>query len=161
MRLDKHEHGGRVLLFCLMLLVIGPWLMWSTRADFRAAEQRYVGLLGAEQLEYRVADKWQEERGGGRSRSTHYFAQLTPGQPRRDLAAGVTVEISGKRFDLLRSGERWVARMQGSQPVFDPMETRFEFDRRSFGRIAGVISLLLVLLLGLGHASGRLYRPLW
>lgn len=158
MFLDRSKHGKSMIWLVATVLVIAPYLMWSTRAEFREASRRYAELAGAPTEVYLVADRFTELRPAGRSSKTHYLVQLTPQTPRRALAPSVIAEVSEARHAALRSGESWEARMAGTTPVFDPMETRFEFENQRWARTLGPLAILLALLLAFGHLSGRIYR---
>lgn len=158
MFLDRSKHGSSMLWLIALVLLLAPYFMWSTRADLRAATQRYAALEGAPTQVYRVVDRFEELRPAGRSNKTHYLVQLTPQPPRRKLSPAVTVEVSEERYETVRNGESWEARMSHATPMFDPMETRYEYSNQRWARTLGPLAILIALLIAYGHLSGRIYR---
>jgi len=148
-----------ILTLCFCFLIGGPWLLWSQRAEFRAAMARYEAAPAAPLVEFVVDGRSSEIRGGGRSRSKHYFIELVPAEHFPGLVPTV-VEVSETTYTSVGDGERWKARLAAGQPVFDPLITRLELDRSRTAKYAGFFMIGFALLLLWLHRSGRLYRAL-
>lgn len=159
MPLSADTHGRRILMMCAAFLLLGPWWIWSTRAEYRQAVARHAALEGAAVAEYVVDGRDSEVRGSGKQRRTHYFLHVARGD--RANTGGYIVEVSETAYERTADGEVWTARLDGVQPVFDPLQTRLEYDRSRTGRIGGLTVLALAVVVFLLHRSGRLYRPLW
>ena len=159
--MDKASHGGRIVFACIMFALAGPWMIWSSRTELRAAQQGYEALPATPSAQYEVTGRSSATEGQGKSRKTVWFLHLRQSVAMVTAARETTVRVSRRVHDGARNGETWNARIAAGQPVFDPGRTDYEASRSRTARNFGVGALAFAILLFALHRSGRLYRPLF
>jgi hypothetical protein len=158
---DKESQGSRIVMACVVFILAGPWLIWSSRTELRAAQERYAALMSAPVAQYAVAGRTSQTQGQGKSRKTTWFLHMTQQHPVVGAARAADIKVSRAVHDITREGEVWSARIAAGEPVFDPARTDYEASISRTRRNIGVgLILLAIVLFGL-HRSGRLYRPLF